>query len=342
MAVVACAGDSSDLEEVDYGRYVEDVVGVMEVEFWRSSDIDWSTIRSAALEGLSDSPTQSEAYLAIETALALVDDPHTRFRRPSPNASWPTESDATPYGELVGPSVGYLYLPDTGGLSEDDFTQYATTVVDAMRSLDGETPVCGWVVDLRDNQGGVLPLMAAGLGPLFGEGVFLSFPLDSTEWSYKGGEVRMNGTPLSELQTSNVVTSYESPYLAEPPSSTQIEEAVELETNLYTPTHTDAPVGVLISAETASAAEHIMIGFIGRDNSRSLGTSTRGVPTNAKTIWFVDGASLTVATSPAQDRTGAVHHGPIEPDQRVVDLYPLDDTDEVLDAAIDWISSPCP
>src|SRR5438270_7244326 len=48
-------------------------------------------------------------------------------------------------------------------------TAFATRVQELIRAVD-QPPACGWIVNLRQNGGGLMWPMLAGIGPLLGEG----------------------------------------------------------------------------------------------------------------------------------------------------------------------------
>lgn len=78
-----------------------------------------------------------------------------------------------PEGRLLDHGLAYVSIPALAG-SPEAGTAYALGMHKILRELDTSTP-CGWIVDLRQNSGGDLWPMLAGLGPLLGEGLAGAF-----------------------------------------------------------------------------------------------------------------------------------------------------------------------
>jgi carboxyl-terminal processing protease len=116
-----------------------------------------------------------------------------------------------------------------------------------------------------------------------------------------------------------------------------------LDSEPYVLTDPISPVAVLIRDLTTSAGEGVLVAFIGRPATRSFGTPTAGLPTSPRRFLLPDGAYLVFTDAAATDRNGQVYESEISPDERVIDLFPDDENDIVLDAAIAWLDEqePC-
>ena len=68
---------------------------------------------------------------------------------------------------MIG-DTAYLNIPGCLG-TDERVTAYAEHCQELIKSLDSQKPK-GWVVDLRDNDGGNCWAMLTGLGPLFENG----------------------------------------------------------------------------------------------------------------------------------------------------------------------------
>ncbi len=330
--------------DIDYTIYVDDAIRLLESEFWRTTDIDWQAVREMSLSRLSEHPRSGEAYLSIDMAIEKLDDGHTRFRRPvstSPGESSAASLTDLPMGSLLDSgSLGYLTLPGTTQLSRVATPSYPSQLADLVRGLEESGEICGWVLDLRTNEGGSLPIMAQGLSKLLAEDgeTFIGYVGNEIElqWSVENGGLAINGLSLDEIATTvppPAGTTYVVPTTLEP----EVVEAALTEPAGVKSPH--APVALLVGNQTASAGEALAISFSGRQDTRTFGSRTRGLPTGVRLFQFADGGSLQVANSVPHDRNGIAYIGPIEPDERVVDLFPFDDVDEVLDEAAKWVVS---
>jgi carboxyl-terminal processing protease len=178
-----------------------------------------------------------------------------------------------------------------------------------------EAIVCGWVVDLRQNTGGNLWPMLAGLGPLLAEGELAASVYPDGRrvpvW-YRDGQAGFG-------------------------------EYTQLRVSFPYRLRAAAPVAVLLGGATASSAEVLAVAFRSREDTRSFGTPTRGLSAGNRTFPLADGASLVLTVAATSDAAGTVFVGPIAPDQPIVSAGRGNGMDEaadaVLDAAVAWLSS---
>lgn len=299
----------------DWIRYTEDALSVVEENYLWRDRIDWVSIREEALSRARAAPTANGAHQALSDAIALLNDPHSRFLLPG-SGSQDRGPLQPPEGRSLEGAIGYLSVPAMAG-SDAELRAYATELQEAMRRIDSGTPVCGWVVDLRSNGGGSIFGMLLGLGPLLGEGVVVSY--ESTQ---EKAEFQYRPPSLFVRPDSLILTLEVEPYVLTDPTS---------------------PVAVLIGDLTTSAGEGVLVAFIGRPATRSFGTSTAGLPTSPRRHLLPDGAYLVFTDAAATDRNGQVYESEISPDERVIDLFPDDELDVVLDAATEWLDEqePC-
>jgi C-terminal processing protease CtpA/Prc len=76
-------------------------------------------------------------------------------------------------------------------------------------------------------------------------------------------------------------------------------------------------MALLMTTDTASSGEAVVIAFIDRPNTRRFGTATRGLTTANDGFPLPDGATLMVTVGTFVDRFGRVYGQAIEPDQYV-------------------------
>jgi C-terminal processing protease CtpA/Prc len=335
---------SDPVGAADYLEYVETALAVMESYYYASPETDWQPIRETALEGLDADPSPAESYRSIDDALSALGDPHSVFWPPRArqDAAVTSEDVLLPSGERIGP-IGYLNLPGDGtaNLDPDRPKLYADRVNQLLEVLDSPEAACGWIVDLRENSGGWISNMFAGLGALLGEGVVLTAtgPAGTQTIEVKGDlliDITFNAganaptvdSPLLEPWTFTDATEEQTQDLVE---ATQTPSA-----SVYRPQLPHAPVAVLISGATASAAEYLTIAFLGREDTETFGQTTFGVPTARGTFQFTDGGVLGLAVLAPADRVGRTYTSNIFPDTFVGPSPPGDDA--TLDAAVEWLS----
>ncbi len=79
-----------------------------------------------------------------------------------------------PQARLISSRLAYLLLPGFTTSDEAERHLYASNLQTLIRGTDARNP-CGWVLDLRENTGGNIWPMLAGLGPLIGDGIIGGF-----------------------------------------------------------------------------------------------------------------------------------------------------------------------
>lgn len=238
-------------------------------------------------------------------------------------------------------SVGYVSIPTFTGSGERAL-RFARSVRHALLGLDQEPP-CGWIVDLRKNEGGNMYPALLGLADLAGQGRI-------------GGVV---GGPIPQywhLANDRVLISdLEDVAGREPDSdsasaSTPIVRGVRRILSAELPSLKAAsaarPVAVLVGPHTSSSGEGIAISLLGRPNSRSFGMPTKGRTTANIGTRLADGAMLIVTYGAFVDRDGKSYRPRIEP-AVAADYHPLGDLSSYGDLAVKeataWISThACP
>jgi C-terminal processing protease CtpA/Prc len=226
-----------------------------------------------------------------------------------------TELRGSPDGRRLPDGLGYLDIPlFPEAFSSPASLSYATQGQQIIQSID-TTPPCGWVIDLRSNEGGDLYPMLAAVGPILGDGQAGTFiEADGTQipWAYQDGQAIYGQQVLLQVP------------------------------NAYHLQRPNPPVALLTSSLTASAGEATLISFLGRPNTRTFGEPTVGVPTSPNAITLSDGAILAVVGAQEEDRTGHLYpEQPLAPDQSVTpDWTQLGtENDPTLQAAEAWLQA---
>lgn len=314
FAVSACtevgpAEPEGSMSPVAYD-YLGYALDVMQLQSVRRSVIDWETFRARTLADAAGAETTADTYPAIIGALERIGDGHSFFREPASAAS---------SGVLQPPSVerfgdvGYLDVPAFNGGGPDGY-ELATEYHRLIEEVDTLGVACRWIVDLRGNTGGNMWPMVAGVGPILGADTvgFFADPDSSTRaWTYADGRASLD---------DNVYAAADDPYTL----------------SAATPY-----VAVLTDGRTASSGEAVAVAFRGRPRARSFGEPTWGVSTANAGFQLPDGALIFLTVSTMVDRRGIVYGGRIVPDEFLPGGEKTGDprTDDVLDAALRWLSS---
>jgi carboxyl-terminal processing protease len=270
--------------------YLDEALDIIQNNALNTDQVDWPALRTVLLEQGKNIHTRTDTYGLIRAALLELRDHHSFLLTPEEVSSIfyaPPPENTLPQYDLVDGRYAEVIMPGFGSLIDDQNRKYADEMMQNIRELDQKNP-CGWIVDLRTNTGGNMWPMLAGLGPILGDGIIGSLikPDGSQHaWSYQNGKA-MTGS----------------------------EVAVQVSGQPYRITHPDAPVAVLLGSQTASSGEIMALAFIGRANTRSFGSKTRGLTTANMSYPMSDGAMIFLTIAVIADGTGKVYGQELTPD----------------------------
>jgi carboxyl-terminal processing protease len=294
--------------------YLNEALDIIENNSLHRESIDWDKLRQGTFEVARYAQTPADTYGAIRFALSQLGDQHSSFYTPDEMAelSTTTASDnPPPRGKLLLEKIGFIAIEGFWGFDRDT---YATSTQQLIREIDAHNP-CGWIVDLRENTGGSMWPMLAGLGPILGEGeagAFIDPNGRKAIWSYQDGQARLEDDVLVEV------------------------DGPSYELNAASP-----PVAVLTGIHTGSSGEAIVVSFRGRPHTRSFGLYTAGFSTGNQGFPLTDGAVINLTTVVFADRTGQTYGDRIYPDEIVDDVrqftFLMDEA--IPQPAIDWLMS---
>lgn len=218
-------------------------------------------------------------------------------------------STSVPYSKLLENEIGYINVPDFSSRNDSVNIAFATKIQDLIKELDTGHDIKSWVVDLRDNPGGNMHPMLAGLGPLTGEGRSGNFVTGkdkkSTAWFYKAGGFGVG---------KNVTTQVETPY--------QLKQS-------------HPKIAVLIGSRTGSSGEMTAVAFIGKENTKLFGQTSAGYTTTNQDFALPNGARVYLASGYVSDRNNTVYLKNLKPDIPVIE--DTKNQDKTLEAAINWL-----
>jgi len=320
-------------EVTDWVGYVDDAIDLLIEHYMWADQVDWEVRRADALAAVGANPTSGGAHAAIRRVISDFRG-HVGLFVPetAPSGSQALASES-PSGSRMG-DVGYLRVPALPGIN-DQYRTYAADLHQLMKTITSDSPACGWVVDLRGNVGGIMQPMHLGVGPLLGDGVFLSYdgPKAHTAWSYADGVLYMNGEAFDDAVFSEVWLSQQ---LGELPEAGH--GGLRIDDPFVSP-DPEVPVAVLFGGGgTSSAGEGLLVAFIGRPDTRTFGDSwSAGYTDFGEGFVLADGALLTIPNAVAHDRLGRGYPDPILPDELILGGVG-EGTDAVLDAALSWLA----
>lgn len=281
--------------------YVHDAMTAFRAHSVHQAEVDWRALEDSVLARSAGARTPADTWQVLTWALRSVD--RHSFLLPPPDrmpafvaGMAPARSTTPPpvrqEASLLDERIGLVVVHGHTGLNRPT---YVDSLLARLGTLD-RAGACGWVVDLRNDTGGNMWPMLAGIGPLLGAEVVGSLTNERSGlgWHYRDGR-SWNGDstpPAAPLGWGS----------APPPRLV----------------HADAPVALLVGRETASSGEMVLLAFLGRPNVRSFGDSTAGYTSGNANVPLRDGATLIVTSSYPRDRLGRTHPLRIAPDEVVL------------------------
>jgi hypothetical protein len=310
--LAACGGGSSPTRPDARGMspvarsHLTQLLDIMQANSINRKTIDWVAFRQT-VEGVApNAQTIEDLYPRIRTALVLLNDHHSFYQGPDStylySASLGRCTDPTPPAVQVPGDIGYVKVGSFSGRGSAE-TAFAQSIQDAVRAADRGN-LAGWIVDLRNNGGGNMWPMIAGLGPILGEGpagAFVGPDGSITWWGYQDNASIYNGSALVSVPTP------------------------------YRLLRANPRVAVLTNCGVMSSGEAAVIGFRARRDARSFGTSTYGLSTANDEFPLTGGGTLNLCVSTMADRTGRMYGNAVAPDEVIADPV------ETVRRAIEWL-----
>lgn len=289
------------------GSYLNEVVAIMQDNSINRSTINWSEFRTAVFAKLTDTDDITDTYPAIREALFLLGDNHSSFIPTSGNIIFAGVLDCS-FDDFSRPTlpedIGYVKVNFFSGTSNSrPALEFANEIQEQIKEQD-RVGLKGWIVDLRNNTGGNMWPMLAGIGPVLGEGDAGHFVYpDGREfaWGYEDGMSLSNDIPVTQLD------------------------------QFYELISPNPKVAVLTNRAVASSGEAIAISFIARPNTASFGAATCGLSTSNQGFRLSDNSTLNLTTAYMADRSKKIYGEQVLPDNPV-------ENNRVADEAVAWIN----
>ena len=280
-------------------QYVGTAMAAFRTHSVHQAEVDWRSLEDSVVARAVNAQTPAGTWAALAWALRSVD-VHSFLLPPegamktltgglAPSGARPAASH--PLGKLLDGGIGFVIVPPHTGTNRPAYVDSLQSEIGALDSAGA----CGWVVDLRENTGGNVWPMLAGVGPLLGAEVVGS-TTDSPPgvgWHYREGRSWKGGNtpPAEPLGWSSVAPR-------------RVANA-------------NAPVALLVGRQTASSGEMTLLAFLGRENVRSFGDSTAGRNSANTSVPLSDGATLIVTSGYPRDRLGRTYPLTVAPDELV-------------------------
>jgi hypothetical protein len=302
-------------------QYLADALKPIQRMALYSADVDWEAVHAEARETAGQARSYAGTHRLLHRVLKQAGGDHSHLAllyRPSSATESATGGAGTgqadrsgapplPQGELIE-GAAFLSLPrlsrrSGGPLLAHRYSSAGSRLVGRLAAAQPR----GWIVDLRENTGGGMWPMIAGVAGLLDRGVLGHFLLPdgrSRAWWLRRRYISLDQTPKARVHGR--------PHRQD---------------------HT--PLAILTSPRTASAGEAALVALQAQSPTRTFGAATAGMTTGNITHLLPDGTRLMISTCHFADAAGRLITGSIQPDE------PADpgENDNVLTQALAWIAA---
>lgn len=277
-------------------KYLKQAINIAKTESLFKDSIDWIATERAMFELAKGAQSTKECYISMNYLISVLNkhgDNHSHFYPPIQNTKNKIQNldGREPSGKYLENSIGYIEVPGFISINQKIVNAFAAKIQRIIKNIDSTYEVKNWIVDLRENTGGNMYAMIAGLGPILGEGVLGYFNSPNQKkphaWKYKNGASMLEDRILCEVK------------------------------NPYTLRNKKVNLIVLIGPNTISSGETATISFIGKENTILIGQATGGFTTGNQSYTLSDGAILNLCSSFCTDRNHNKINGKIEPHEKI-------------------------
>jgi C-terminal processing protease CtpA/Prc len=294
-------------------EFVEEIITVVKNHSLYRDSLNFVDLYNKSISIAGNPKTTSDIYIVLDfifSELEKYGDDHSFFMTPDEVKNWETPSSKDEYIKLpeykVVENFGYIEVPAFHGGNDSLIMKYALTLQSGIKKLN-EREIEGWIIDLRENTGGNMEPMIAGLGPLFSGdtlGSLVDVNNNSEYWKYKDGTY-----------------FWEEEEIISVPGFTKLSKKL--------------PIAVLIGNQTGSSGEAVTISFKGNLNTILIGNETWGLTTGNEDFRLSDGSKVLLASTKMVDRNQEIYNSKIVPDIRISKIDT--ENDLALLEAIKWL-----
>jgi hypothetical protein len=286
--------------------YLSEILQVMKEHAVTRYDVDWGDLETRVSTLSANAKNIQETYPAITKALELLNTNHSSLYSASGEilayySAIKCEFPTVIKNPLID-NIGYISVDKFNSQDEASQVNYATSLQKQIANQDN-ADLIGWIVDLRNNTGGNMFPMIAGVGPLLGDnihGFFFDANEETIRWGYENGYAYLG---------EDIIVTVNTPYILLNPLP---------------------KIAVLSSRRLASSGEATLIAFKKKSNVRVFGTDSCGLSTGNKGFTLSDGSMLILTTSIMADSDQQKYGGRVPVDQK-------ESPEEVLAKAIEWL-----
>ena len=292
-------------------KFVKEISKIIKEKSLFSDSLNWNQISEELVKlplGKDDSVDHKIVFDYFTKKLRSVGDKHSVFITQSNINSYTSKNPEPkqPESQYLGSGIGLIRVPRCMTFDNIKDRDFANSIRYQIKKIDTENEIIGWVIDLRNNGGGNMWPMIAGLNSLMEDGIVGYFAGTTTrkeqKWKTENGKI-INSRELIDTYKVKKINN---------------------------------KIAVLINSMTGSSGEMTAIAFIGLPNVKLFGQPSAGYTTANSTLYLSDGTQLYLATSFVADRTHKIYPDKIIPDV-IINTQTSFDNDETLEFSKKWI-----
>lgn len=292
-------------------KFITEVSKIIKEKSLFSDSLNWNQISEELVSlplGKNDSTDHKIVFDYFIKTLRNVGDKHSLFLTQANINSFTSKNSEPkqPESKYLESGIGLIKVPKCMTFSNTKDKDFANSIRYQIKKMDTENEIIGWVVDLRNNGGGNMWPMIAGLNSLMVDGTvgYLvgTTNIKESEWKIENGKINYSRELIDTYKVKKI----------------------------------NNKIAVLIDSMTGSSGEMTAITFIGLPNVKLFGQPSAGYTTANSTFYLSDGTQLYLATNYVADRTHKSYPDKIIPDV-IINTKSSFGNDETLEYSIKWI-----
>ncbi|SHG91382.1 S41 family peptidase [Chryseobacterium vrystaatense] len=261
--------------------YVVRAIDLMKAKSVNKHRINWDSLYTDSHKKAAKLHTIRETYPLIKNILGALKDAHSNFFPPEMVKDYTLGYRATGQefpvieAKITENGMAYISLPGFACYHFAEWDEFVNTFYKKIEELNAQKPK-GWILDLRENGGGMFYPMLAALSPMLdkqnaigtvdAEGQYAFFEFDRDGNLFEGKQ------KVHHFNIKKV------------------------------PQRITKPIIVMVSKKTSSSGEFSTIAFAGQKNVRIIGQNTMGLTSGNQEYKLSDGAFLVLTTGNIVDR----------------------------------------
>ncbi|AZA50638.1 hypothetical protein EG346_21760 [Chryseobacterium carnipullorum] len=262
-------------------NYVVSALDLMKAKSVNKHRINWDSLYTDSRKKAENIHTIRETYPLIKDILGDLKDAHSNFFPPEMVKDYTLGYRATGQefpvieSKMIENQIAYIRLPGIACYHFAEWDEFVNTFYKKIEELNAKKPK-GWILDLRDNGGGMFYPMFAALSPMLDKQNVIG-TVDA-EGQYAFFKYNTNGN------------LYEGKPLAHHFNIKKVPQQIT------------KPIVVMVNKKTSSSGEFCTVAFAGQKNVTVIGQNTMGLTSGNQEYKLSDGAFLVLTTGNIIDR----------------------------------------